>query len=423
MTLFAILKKDLLLLLRDRGEMAVLFLLPLAFILPIGFALGGGDGYGVSRGSSKLLLPLADYDGGEQARALIAELEATYTLERGWTAESLTQARLVASLAVCAQPSAACDEAAARKLVAANRRVAGVIIPAGFSAELAAGRKTSLQMLYDPATDAAARTQAEAVLRGAAIKLGLDQSIQNGFGDLQSLSSFTPQDFQQGVAQQAGEPAAPPQEPVISLRQTAPSNYNRVTAPDTFQQTVPGYTVMYVFFLVGTVSGSIRDEKSLGTFRRLLYTPAQRAALLGGKLLAVVIVGLLQVLILFTVGVLAFGMQIGSQYAGLALMTVATVLAAVGIGAAAAGMKGGQALIPVLILSALVGGCMFPIDLMPPFLRTASLFVPHSWALTGFQDLMVRGQGLAAVLPEAGVLLAFAALFFFLAVRRFDFEE
>jgi ABC-type multidrug transport system permease subunit len=43
--------------------------------------------------------------------------------------------------------------------------------------------------------------------------------------------------------------------------------------------------------------------------------------------------------------------------------------------------------------------------------------------LTGYQNLMVRGQGLAQVLPQIGVLLLFAAVFFFIAVRRFDYEE
>jgi ABC-type multidrug transport system permease subunit len=65
---------------------------------------------------------------------------------------------------------------------------------------------------------------------------------------------------------------------------------------------------------------------------------------------------------------------------------------------------------------------MFPLDLMPPFLRTISYLVPHSWALAGYQNLLVRGQGLEQVLPQVAVLLLFAALFFLIAIRRFDFE-
>ncbi len=60
---------------------------------------------------------------------------------------------------------------------------------------------------------------------------------------------------------------------------------------------------------------------------------------------------------------------------------------------------------------------------MPPFLRSISYIVPHSWALKGYQNLMVRGLGLQEVLPQVGVLLGFALLFFLIAIWRFRFDE
>jgi ABC-2 type transport system permease protein len=53
-----------------------------------------------------------------------------------------------------------------------------------------------------------------------------------------------------------------------------------------------------------------------------------------------------------------------------------------------------------------------------------SYIVPHSWALNGYQNLLVRGQGIQEVLPQIGALLGFALLFFLIfAVLRFDFED
>ena len=40
--------------------------------------------------------------------------------------------------------------------------------------------------------------------------------------------------------------------------------------------------------------------------------------------------------------------------------------------------------------------------------------------MMAYQDLLVRGQGLAQVLPEIGMLLLFAAIFFVVGVWRFD---
>ena len=81
---------------------------------------------------------------------------------------------------------------------------------------------------------------------------------------------------------------------------------------------------------------------------------------------------------------------------------------------------GTLATIGVLVLSVL-GGCFIPRWVMPPALQTLGLMTPHAWAMEGYHDLMVRGLGLMQVLPEVGMLLAFAALFFAVGVHRFRF--
>jgi len=48
--------------------------------------------------------------------------------------------------------------------------------------------------------------------------------------------------------------------------------------------------------------------------------------------------------------------------------------------------------------------------------------MPTAWAMDGFQNIVVRGQGLGAVLVPAGVLLVYTVLFFGIAVWRFRFE-
>jgi ABC-2 type transport system permease protein len=193
--------------------------------------------------------------------------------------------------------------------------------------------------------------------------------------------------------------------------------------PDTYQQTIPGYTVMYVFFIITSLAGSIRSERLFGTFRRLLSAPISRANLLGGKLLATMLVGLLQVFLLFGAGALLFGLRLGNDPLAFFLLTLALVAAATAVGLAAATTRlSGGVLAAPLIIAALLGGSMFPLDLMPPFLRVLSRFVPHSWALTGYQNLMVRGLGIQEVLPQIAVLAGFAVLFFLIALRRFDFE-
>jgi len=261
------------------------------------------------------------------------------------------------------------------------------------------------------------------VIEGAALELSIENQISQGMGQFDSMLTFAPDEFQESIEeQQEAADTEEEQEPALSLVKVEPSNFTLLPTPDTYQQTVPGYTVMFVFFIIVYLSGTIQAERLNGTFKRLLSVPVARRNLLGGKLLTSLIIGLAQIAIMFGIGVFAFGMDLGQDVLALFLLTVSLVAAATAIGLAAATTNAENVLIAPLIVGALLGGCMFPVDLMPQFLRAVSYVVPHSWAMTGYQDLMVRGQGLLQVLPQIGVLLAFAVVFFVIAVRRFDYE-
>jgi ABC-2 type transport system permease protein len=86
---------------------------------------------------------------------------------------------------------------------------------------------------------------------------------------------------------------------------------------------------------------------------------------------------------------------------------------------------GGQAVglsIMFGMLFAMMGGCMYPLELFPPAIQNAVRILPTTWAMEGMLDLGLRGGGLMDVLPEAGVLLGFAFIFFSVGVIRFRFE-
>ena len=74
------------------------------------------------------------------------------------------------------------------------------------------------------------------------------------------------------------------------------------------------------------------------------------------------------------------------------------------------------------MVMALLGGCWYPIELFPQFVRTAVKVLPTTWAMQGMLNLVLRGQGLSGILPESGVLLGFAVLFFTIGIWRFRFE-
>ena len=75
------------------------------------------------------------------------------------------------------------------------------------------------------------------------------------------------------------------------------------------------------------------------------------------------------------------------------------------------------------ILMALLGGCWYPLDLFPAAVQTIVKVLPTTWTMQGLLDVGLRGANIAGVLPEAGVLLAFAAVFFTVGLLRFRYES
>jgi ABC-2 type transport system permease protein len=68
---------------------------------------------------------------------------------------------------------------------------------------------------------------------------------------------------------------------------------------------------------------------------------------------------------------------------------------------------------------ALLGGCMFPYQMMPEQMQAIARLIPHSWALLGLQSLITGGGGVESVAPNLAVLGAFAVASLGLASWRF----
>jgi len=74
------------------------------------------------------------------------------------------------------------------------------------------------------------------------------------------------------------------------------------------------------------------------------------------------------------------------------------------------------------MVMALLGGCWYPLEIFPEGVRAAVHVLPTTWAIQGLIDIVGRGLGLAGVLPNAIVLLCFAAVFSVVDMLRFRFE-
>lgn len=186
---------------------------------------------------------------------------------------------------------------------------------------------------------------------------------------------------------------------------------------NTFDQNVPGFSV--TFLLLGMLLGvslALLDEREWGTLGRLRSMPTPVSVVLVSKLMSRLIVGVVQMTLLFAVGRAAFGISLGPEPAALVLPTVGIVFAGTAFGLVVAGAATTRdAVLPlgsiVIVTMAAVGGCWWPIDLEPRWMRSASLAFPTTWAMAAYNDLMIRRQGIEAALRPTAVLLGYGFLY------------
>jgi ABC-2 type transport system permease protein len=286
-------------------------------------------------------------------------------------------------------PAASAD--AAEKAIAHHDQPVGLVIPPGF--DPAHGHRATLWI--DPGEP----PQTAGPLRGAVI----------------------------GVLTRAVVGGEPPQ--VVDVRAPAGAGnlIDQFTSP--FQLTVPGNAVLFGFFIALTCALSFAEERRSGTWRRLLAAPVPAWKLLAAKLLPYVALGATQVGLLFAIGALGFGMQIGGSIAALAVLTVGVAACATTLGLLIAAVSSTEKQISslgavLIMIMGLVGGCMFPRALMPHAMQQVGLFVPHGWALEGYYTLLIHhGTGFADVLRPIGAVYGFALLFAVAGLRRFRFDQ
>jgi ABC-2 type transport system permease protein len=356
----AVIRKDVALLLRDRGALISLFALPVLFMLVFGAIFRFGPDRGLPRAIAMWHAP-GDPRGIAIGEALVST--QSFTLVRHASADDV------------------------RAAVADERAAAGVIVLPEAEAPI--------EVVVDDGAPLQVRGPLEGALEGLIVRVLLPPDVR--------------------LAQ------------VVVT--SAPGARRPLARMSSFQVSVPGNAVLFGFFLALTVAMSFATERRSGTWRRLLAAPVPRWQALAGTLVPYYLIGLAQLAFFFTLGVLAFGMQVAGSLAALAALSAALAFCAVALGLLFAAIGGSERQLGamgsvVLLVMGMVGGCMVPRLIMPPFMQSLGLAVPHGWALDGYYDVLVRtGTSISDVLPAIGALLAFGTVFAGVGLALFRFER
>ena len=205
-----------------------------------------------------------------------------------------------------------------------------------------------------------------------------------------------------------------PTDNLIETRYVSKSKL-KFKVPTSVQQSVPAWLVFSMFFVVIPISNTFIAERNYGTLLRLQSMNISTGLLLAGKLLPFFIVNLIQVVLMILVGVyvvpLLGGDQLtmGDSFGGLLLITTAVSFCSISFALLVASVAkttehattiGG---VFNIILGAL-GGIMIPKFVMPDFMQTLSVLSPMSWGLDGFLDIFLRNGNILDVMKESLLL-------------------
>ena len=197
-----------------------------------------------------------------------------------------------------------------------------------------------------------------------------------------------------------------------------------VEAENPANWSITGYLVMFVFFGAALTAESIVRERQNHTLERLLTGSVRREGILGGIFTGTATKGLIQILIFWLVGILAFSADLGLAPVAVIILSILMVITSSAFGIMLATLvktqrsAGSIAVLTSLVLAPL-GGCWWPLFILPKWMQALAKITPHGWANTGFNKLMLFGADFGAVVPEMLVLLGFAVVFGIIAVWRF----
>jgi len=388
--------KDLLQIFRDRKSFLFLLAMPIVFTLFMGFATGGG--------------------GSEETDPRIPV---------GWVdndPDGLLSLRLHAALQDSDAIKLVVLEASDPADAVSKGTVAGVvIIPAGFSAQALAGENAQLTLLTDP-NSTTGQSIFQALRNPVSRLMSAAETARLSAGVLGKPGDETEMGLAFERAAQAWQDA--PGSVSIRAEAAVAKPQESWFGNNPYNQSSPGILVMFAVFGLVTSAQILVQERKTRTLQRLLTTAIRPWQVFAGHWLAMFAVVMMQELILIVFGQFALGVNYARVPLGTLLVAMSLGLWVSSLGLLIGVLARGEdqvvlfSLLAMFILSAL-GGAWFPLEVAGKAFGVVGRMTPAAWAMTGFQNILIRGQGLAAVWLPSAVMLAFAAGFFALAVWGF----
>ncbi len=366
MQLKELIRKEVLVLLRDRQTVMLLFLMPVALIFFLSLAMKGV--YADKMTGRQISLVLENES--QSPKALLLE-------------EKIKSNKLIS----CIERPHGMDNDG---IFEYRKAEAVVFIPKGFED----GTKP-VEIQFDPVLDTGYKIALRSLLTGLTVEVVM------GIDNLEAVvSSF--------------------------LVEKTKSNRNY---PTPLQQNVPGYAIFAMFFIAVPMSIGFLKEKKDGTLQRIFTYPVNAHIVALGKVIPYYAINLIQFILMMLVGIymmphiVGIPFYLGEHSWHLIPVTVIVAAASTGFGVLVAALarsaeQSSSLAATGTVLMAVFGGIMVPYVVMPQVMKKLAMISPMYWAHQAYLDIFLRDAALVTILPKLIVLTLFAGSCFYVAGRR-----
>ncbi len=361
-----LIKKEMLILLRDKQTILLLFIMPVALILFLSLAMEGV--WADKLTGRKIQMVIENESNSPKANLLEEKIKSNKLIQ------------------YIDRPRDMADD----QIFADGRAQAIITIPKGFDE----GDKP-VEMYFDPVIDAGYKIAARSLITSLTVEVVMG---------IENLDAVV-----------AG----------LVVEKTKPNK----EFPTPLQQNVPAYAIFAMFFIAVPMSVGFLKEKKDGTLQRLFTYPVNTNLVILGKIVPYYLINISQFILMMLVGVyimshiISFSFNLGEHPWHMLPVTLVVAAATTGFGVLVAALARTPEQSSTLaatgaILMGVFGGIMMPHMLMPLVMKKLAMISPMYWAHQAYLDIFLRDAAFSTILPKLIVLTLFAGICFYIAGRR-----
>jgi ABC-2 type transport system permease protein len=188
--------------------------------------------------------------------------------------------------------------------------------------------------------------------------------------------------------------------------------------------------MMAQFAIAGLMGASaiVVLERKSGALSRLVTTPISKVQILSGHFLAMLVMIFIQLLLLIIFGQVFLDLDYSARPLATLLVAFSAAFFTASLGLLIGAVARSQdqvvilGLIPMFLLAGF-GGAWVPMEITPEAFQKFARLTPLAWVMDGFQDIIIRGQGLESVWMAGVVLLGYSVVLLGFALWQFRFEK